>query len=169
MTTTIETISVVLSSASYGVYHDDVLGRDRFEYNGTVYDDSQGSGTGDTFTANDGNSYELVMVYKDPNGSGYEGALYKNSNGDYFRSHSGTEITDTGDIYADIQIGLKNLPEDQVDAMLAFDSQIRLDFAAKSAPVPEMTEVGHSLGGAMAQIAGMIYGNEVIACPAPVY
>lgn len=108
--------------------------------------------------------------------SGFFGAIYKNRAGQFIVAYRGTEITDPGDISADVAIGRSaiGLIERLIGTADFKHRQIEdaarlLSHAAKELSVSDRNCVvtGHSLGGALAKVVAANQGYRVVAFNAP--
>jgi hypothetical protein len=96
----------------------------------------------------DGNPIKY-LEYSNPS-TGYYGAVYTDGNGKYILANRGTEITRASDIHADI-----NMWQGKVPAQLADAKKLMDQAASNGFTISEI--VGHSLGGALSQMLGVIY------------
>ena len=87
--------------------------------------------------------------------TGYYGAVYTNNKGEYILANRGTEITRASDIHADI-----NMWQGKVPAQLADAKKLMDQAASNGFTISEI--VGHSLGGSLSQMLGVIYNIKTI-------
>lgn len=89
------------------------------------------------------------LEYSNPS-TGYYGVIYTDGNGKYILANRGTEITRASDIHADINMWQGKVPAQLADAKKLMDQ-------AGSGGITISKIVGHSLGGALSQMLGVIY------------
>lgn len=69
----------------------------------------------------------------------------------------GTELTDFGDIWADLKLTVKSVPENQTKDLITF-----MERNIKRLPEWEKLRLsGHSLGGALSQLGSVMYDGQV--------
>ena len=107
-----------------------------------------------------------IKSSKEDNLSGFQAVLYKNiKTGEYILSVRGTQMTQMGDLLADIELAFNGTPHSQIGDMVEFINELKKETKDKDgntvSPIikqeDNITIVGHSLGGTLAQIASKIY------------
>jgi len=94
--------------------------------------------------------WQVVEAYS--YADGYQGALFKNTaTGKYEFVSRGTEPTSGSDVRADLQMGVRQLPDQMTSARNALQDAKGLISLAGGNP-NDLTLVGHSLGGALTQM-----------------
>ena len=85
--------------------------------------------------------------------TGYYGAIYKSNTGEYVMVNRGTQAYSPADIANDAQMVTMSLPAQYADAKKLMELAISKDIKLSGI-------VGHSLGGALAQMLGVEYNIE---------
>lgn len=101
--------------------------------------------------------WECIELLENKN-TGYKGCIFYNSIGHKMAIvHEGTRITKLGDIYADTEMVLGDVPEQRKDADALVQKALRM---AKEMDIPtdgeSVVNIGHSLGGSLAQLTSYI-------------
>ncbi|MCF6172605.1 MAG: DUF2974 domain-containing protein [Campylobacteraceae bacterium] len=110
-----------------------------------------------TQATNFADRYVVEAVYNDTN-SGFSATLFKDKNGKKILSIRGTEKSDRNDFYADWELVLKQNPQ-QFESLVNFFEELKS--SGKISKSDNLTVVGHSLGGALAQIATATYKDYI--------
>ncbi|HSQ98182.1 MAG TPA: LysM peptidoglycan-binding domain-containing protein [Rickettsiales bacterium] len=96
--------------------------------------------------------------------TGYFGAIFQDNEGNKIIASRGTDIKDKHDIKADLQIGLNILPT-QLDSAINFIEEATS--LNKISNTTNILEIGHSLGGALAEFLSIKYNSRADAFNAP--
>ena len=111
-----------------------------------------------TQATNFANRYKVKAVYNDVS-SGFSATLFKDTNtGKKTLAIRGTETSDSNDFYADWELILKINPQ-QFDSLVYFFEELKSSGLINKSD--NLTVVGHSLGGALAQIATATYKDYI--------
>ena len=93
----------------------------------------------------------------DPNNSGYQGAAFqRNGTNEIVVANRGTEPTQYTDLRADLQMGLRQVPDQFYDAQNFLQQVMDANNGAN------VSITGHSLGGALSQLLGAETGLETV-------
>lgn len=119
----------------------------------------QASSTLETIT---GEGFKIVDYFpnetkQDAPSSGFGAICLKDKKGNLHFAIRWTQLSDWGDIIADMRLIMKHVPENQTQDMIAF-------FERNLSDLPENKKInitGHSLGGALTQIASVMYPERV--------
>jgi len=105
-------------------------------------------------------SKELISNDKD----GYFGAIFQDNDGNKIIASRGTEITDKKDLKSDIQIGLNVLPT-ELNSAINFVQQATS--SNKISNPSQILQIGHSLGGALAEFLSIKFNSKANVFNAP--
>lgn len=94
--------------------------------------------------------------------SGMQAAVYKNTQGKIVIAYRGTQLTDSGDLFADFNIMLGSIPQAQLTDAENFYKAVVAQYGSNNIVI-----TGHSLGGAIAQIIGSKTGIPTYTYNAP--
>lgn len=109
-----------------------------------------------------GKGFEIVDYFpnetsKDKSSSGFGAICLKDDKGNIHFAIRWTELTDWGDIVADMRLAMKHVPENQTLSLITF-----FERNLKDLPKDRKVNItGHSLGGALTQIASVMYAERV--------
>ncbi|EKD44478.1 MAG: Lipase family protein [uncultured bacterium (gcode 4)] len=109
-----------------------------------------------------GKGFEIVDYFpneinKDKTSSGFGAICLKDKMGNMHFAIRWTELTDWGDIVADMRLAMKHVPENQTQDLITF-----FERNLKDLPKDQKVSItGHSLWGALTQIASVMYAERV--------